>query len=167
MKPVVLPLIGQDAKTGTHMSRLGKMATAALLALLGGCATLTEDSTDQIVEVHVVQDNRELAGVGCVLSNGLGRWFVVAPGRITVTRQAMPLTVDCAREGVGRSVEQVQSRYDARDLIATMATGGVGFVMDAYSGAGFAYPPVLTVMLPTAHPQREAEVSEAGRNRVF
>jgi hypothetical protein len=168
MKPGILPLMEQDAKPGTHMSRIGKMATAALLAALGGCATLTEDSTDQIVEVHAVQDNRELAGVGCVLSNKLGRWFVVAPGRITVARTPQPLTVDCAKDGVGRAVEYAQSRYDAHDLIATvLTTGGVGYVMDSYSGAGFAYPPVLTVILPTAQPQREAEVSEAARNRVF
>jgi hypothetical protein len=150
-----------------HMSRLGRMAGAAMLAALGGCATLTEDSTDQIIEVHAVQDHREIAGVGCVLSNKLGRWFVVAPGRITVARTPLPLTVDCARQGAGRALEYVQSRYDAHDLIATvLATGGMGYLMDTYSGAGFAYPPVLTVVIQQPH-AAGADMSEAAANRIF
>jgi hypothetical protein len=139
----------QDGLSGEFMSQIGKLAALTALAVLGGCATLTEDSTDQLLEVHVVQDNRELTGVGCVLTNQRGRWFVVAPGRVTVARYGRPLVVDCKRDGVGQSVEVVQSRYDAHDLIGNvLATGGIGYVMDTYSGAGFAYPPVLTVVIP-------------------
>jgi hypothetical protein len=149
------------------MSRFGKIAAAVTLAALGGCATLTEDSTDQLLEVHAVQDNREIAGVGCVLSNELGRWFVVAPGRITVARYPQPLTIDCAREGVGRAVEVAQSRYDTHDLIGTvLATGGLGYLVDSHSGAGFAYPPVLTVVIPKAREQ-DAALSGAPGNNIF
>lgn len=138
------------------------------LAALGGCATLTADSTDQIVEVHVVQNSREIAGVGCVLYNELGRWFVVAPGRVKVARYPRPLIVDCAREGVGRAVDVAQSRYDAHDLIGTvLTTGGIGYVMDTYSGAGFAYPPVLTVVIPKVEQPRDPATVEAPANSVF
>jgi hypothetical protein len=149
------------------MSRFRKIAAAATLAALGGCATLTEDSTDQLLEIHVVQDHREIAGVGCVLSNKLGRWFVLAPGRVTVARHALPLTVDCAREGVGRSVQLAPSRYDPHDLIGNvLATGGAGYVVDRYTGAGFGYPPVLTVVIPK--PQApDAALAEALPNQVF
>jgi hypothetical protein len=103
------------------------IAAAAGLAALGGCATLTEDSTEQLLELHTVQENREVTGVGCVLSNKLGRWFVVAPGRVRVSRYSAPLTVDCGREGIGRTVEVVRSRYDTKDLMATaVTTGGAG-----------------------------------------
>lgn len=150
------------------MSQIMKLAALAALAALGGCATLMEDSTDQIVEVHVVQNNRELTGVGCVLYNELGRWFVVAPGRVTVTRYPRPLIVDCAREGVGRTVDVAKSRYDAHDLIVTvLATGGIGYVMDTYSGKGFAYPPVLTVVIPKDDPPRDQATVEAPANSIF
>lgn len=150
----------------THMSRIGKIAVAALLAALGGCATLTEESTDQLLEVHAVQDNREVVGIGCVLSNKAGRWFVVAPGRVRVARHAQPLTIDCGHDGVGRTVEEVHSRYDSRDLIATaVTTGGLGYLVDRRSGAGFGYPDTLTVILPKAAP-RESGVGAAD-NRVF
>jgi hypothetical protein len=148
------------------MSRISKLAAAAMLLALGGCATLTEDSTDQIVEVHTVQNHREIAGIGCVLTNELGRWYVTAPGRVTVARFARPLTVDCARDGVGRKIEYIPSRYDAHDLIGTvLATGGLGYVMDTYSGAGFAYPPVLTIDIPKVVVQQQP--TETAGNPIF
>jgi hypothetical protein len=148
------------------MSRIGKMVAAATLAALGGCATLTEDSTDQIVEVHTVQNHREIAGIGCVLTNELGRWYVTAPGRVTVARYVRPITVDCARDGIGRKIEYIQSRYDAHDLIlTTLTTGGIGYITDTYSGAGFAYPPVITIDIPkVVVPQ---EPTETAGNRIF
>jgi hypothetical protein len=150
----------------THMSRFGRIAVAATLAALGGCATLTEDSTEQLLEVHAVQDNREVAGVGCVLSNKVGRWFVVAPGRVRVARYSQPLMVDCAREGIGRTVEMVDARYDARELIATaVTTGGLGYLVDMRSGAGFGYPETLTVVI--AKPAPRADGAGAAENRVF
>jgi hypothetical protein len=148
------------------MSRIGLLAAAAVLLALGGCATLTEDSTDQIVEVHTVQNHREIAGIGCVLTNELGRWYVTAPGRVTVTRYARPLTVDCARDGIGRKIEYIPSRYDAHDLIGTvLATGGIGYVMDSYSGAGFAYPAVLTIDIPKVIVQQQP--TETAGNPIF
>jgi hypothetical protein len=148
------------------MSRIAKIAAAAGLAALGGCATLTEDSTEQLLELHTVQENREVTGVGCVLSNKLGRWFVVAPGRVRVSRYSQPLTVDCGRDGIGRTVEVVDSRYDSRDLIATaVTTGGLGYLVDMRSGAGFGYPDTLTVVIPKAAPRESG--AGAADNRVF
>jgi hypothetical protein len=148
------------------MSRIAKIAAAAALGALGGCATLTDDSTDQVLELHTVQENREVAGVGCVLSNKLGRWFVVAPGRVRVSRHSAPLTVDCAREGIGRTVEVVRSRYGTKDLMATaVTTGGLGYLVDMRSGAGFGYPDTLTVVIPKA-PARESGAGAAD-NQVF
>jgi hypothetical protein len=142
------------------------IAAAAGLAALGGCATLTDDSPDQLLELHAVQENREVMGVGCVLSNKLGRWFVVAPGRVRVARYSAPLTVDCGREGIGRTVEVVHSRYDSKDLIATaVTTGGLGYLVDMRSGAGFGYPDTLTVIIPKAAPRERG--AGAADNRVF
>src|SRR4051812_9225149 len=62
---------------------------------LSGCVTATVDTTAQQVEVHAILDHREVAGVGCLLANDFGRWFVVAPGRVTVVRSSKPLAVYC------------------------------------------------------------------------
>jgi hypothetical protein len=140
---------------------------AGLLAALGGCATLT-DSSEQLVEVRTVAANQEVYGAGCVLSNDVGRWFVLAPGRVTITRSAAPLALDCARQGQGSASELVASRFDTGKLIGNVVvTGGLGYLVDHHSGAGFAYPSTLTVIMhaPPAAPM--AEAAGAPENRVF
>jgi hypothetical protein len=150
------------------MSRFIPLLLAALaVAALGGCATLT-DSTQQQLELHTIVDNREVAGVGCVLSNDAGRWFVVAPGRVTIDRSAGALAVDCARQGVGSSREIIDSRFDTGKLMGNVVvSGGLGYLVDRRSGAGFAYPATLTVVMRRADLAAVAEQGGAADNRVF
>jgi len=126
----------------------------ALTAFLAGCV-ITPTTTTQQLELHTILDHREVTGVGCVLSNGAGRWFVVAPGRVTVERTREPLSVDCAREGTGSAREQVAarpgSRFDADRLIGNLI---VRTPLDAYfdrnAGASVAYPSIITVLMRPA-----------------
>jgi hypothetical protein len=140
-----------DHMTGLN-SYLGigslKLASAlALAGLLAGCATMTEPR-QQLLELHTILEYREVAGVGCVLANEAGRWFVIAPGRVTVTRSAGPLSIECAREGTGSARELVASRFDTGKLIGNaVVSGGLGYLVDRHSGAGFDYPATLTVIL--------------------
>jgi hypothetical protein len=138
----------------------------ALLLTASGCATLS-DSPQQQLEVHTILDHREVAGVGCVLSNDMGRWFVMAPGRVTVTRSSTPLTVDCVRAGTGGAREEVASRFDTDKLLGNVAiSAGLGYYVDRHSGAGFAYPGMLTVLM---HGPQEAAagIAQAQENSMF
>jgi hypothetical protein len=129
--------------------RNGGFALLALAAsaALPGCATLT-DTDQQDVAVRAIFDHREVAGVGCVLANGAGRWFVVAPGRVTIRKSAQDLVVDCKKDGVGASRESVASRFGTGKLLANAVTSaGAGYLVDRHSGAGFDYPATLTVLL--------------------
>lgn len=148
----------------------------ALATVLAGCASMGELPTQQL-EIHTILDHREVAGVGCVLANSAGRWFVVAPGRITVQRSRDPLTVDCARDGAG-AVEVAQARatglIDGDKLIGKLVvkTGLDGYV-SRFDGAGVAYPGVLTVLLRPAAPragaagQEARQAAEASANSLF
>lgn len=140
---------------------------AALLGMAGGCATLS-DSPQQQLEVHAILDNRELAGVGCVLENDAGRWFVVAPGRVTVDRSSQPLRIDCRRQGVAAR-EEVHSRFDTDKLIGnTVISAGLGYYVDRRSGAGFSYPAILTVLMrPSESASGEAAAQAEPGNVVF
>jgi hypothetical protein len=150
-----------------HMSRFKNYLLTALSAALGGCATMT-DSTGQLLELHTIAHNREVAGVGCVLANDAGRWFVVAPGRVTIERSAGPLAIDCVRQDVGSSRELVDSRFDTGKLIGNVVlSGGLGYLVDRRSGAGFAYPATLTVILQPTGVAVAAEQGAAPDNRVF
>jgi hypothetical protein len=142
---------------------------AALLALAAGCATLG-DSTQQQLEVHTILDNREVAGVGCVLENDAGRWFVVAPGRVTVDRSQQPLSIVCKRQGVGAVSDYVGSRFDTDKLIGNaVTTAGLGYYVDRRSGAGFSYPSTLTLILraPQEGPGAGATEQATADNPVF
>ncbi len=130
--------------------RFGVRAGAvALLATLAGCATISESPTQRL-EVHAIQDHREIAGVGCVVTNDAGRWFVTAPGRVTVTRSAGNLFVDCRKGTESAGQERFVSRPNSSAMIGNVATAGLGYLLDKKTGAGFDYPEVLTVLMKPA-----------------
>jgi hypothetical protein len=149
------------------LNRWNRWIALALAAVSGGCATMTEPRQQQL-ELHTILEHREVAGVGCVLANDAGRWFVVAPGRVTVSRSAGPLTVDCQRTGAGSARELVASRFGTDKLIGNaVISGGLGYLVDRHSGAGFDYPATLTVILQAAPAQDAPEAVAAHHNVMY
>jgi hypothetical protein len=136
-------------------------AAVALFASLAGCASLTE-STDQNVLVQTVLDHREIAGVGCVLYNDMGKWFVTTPARVTLRKSAGPLRIDCEKTGKGWAYEKVDSRADANIWGNLVLTAGVGIYVDANTGAGYDYPSILTVVMRPAQDKEEGPAPAAG-----
>jgi hypothetical protein len=123
-----------------------RYCVTAALTLLGGCATLTE-STQQQVLVQTILDNREVFGAGCVLSNDVGKWFVTSPGRVIIQKSRMPLRVDCKKEGAGTADEKIASKVNGTLWGNVAFTAGIGYFVDRETGAGFDYPPTLTIVL--------------------
>lgn len=164
---------GQVCFIGEDMSHLS-FRTACALALsvaLAGCVTAPAEPTTQQLEVHAILDHREVTGVGCVLSNAAGRWFVVAPGRVTVERSRSPLAIDCARDGAGSAVDVAPARntslFDGGRLIGRIIVGvGAGTQADPYDGSGVAYASTLTVLMHPTAPSGAAESADTG-NVVF
>ena len=126
--------------------QLGALALLALPGMLAGCATISESPTQRL-EVHAILDHREIAGVGCVITNDAGRWFVTAPGRVTVTRSAGNLFVDCRKGTESSGQERFASRPNSSAMIGNVATAGLGYLLDKKTGAGFDYPETLTVLM--------------------
>lgn len=139
----------------------------AVPLVLGGCATVSESPLQQL-ELHAVLDYKEIGGVGCILSNDMGRWFVVAPGRVTVTRSTQPLQVSCKKDGAGMAQESFGSRVELAGLAGNVAiSAGVGHLVDRYTGAGFAYPANLTVLMEPVQPQQDLLAAQKVESRVF
>ena len=125
------------------------LAAGTLLLLgLGGCATLT-GNTEQMVLVQTIQDNRELTGAGCILSNDVGKWFVTTPGRITIRKSREPLKVDCRKHGSPAVAvdDNIDPKLNASIWGNVILTLGVGYFVDRNTGAGFDYPSVLTIVM--------------------
>ena len=101
-------------RTRTHIrTRILALAMACLSLAVAGCASLSE-STQQNVMVQTVLDHREIFGVGCVLYNDVGKWFVTTPARVTLRKSATPLRIDCRKEGAASSAERLRSRSPLR-----------------------------------------------------
>lgn len=118
---------------------------AAVAVFLAGCGTLTQ-SSNQTLLVQTVLDYKPVDGVGCVLSNAAGRWFVMTPAHITIKKAAGPLRVDCRKDGAA-SNELVGARQDRTLWGNYVFTGGLGNKLDRETGRGFEYPGTVTVVL--------------------
>ena len=123
-------------------------ARTLLLFGLGGCATLT-GNTEQMVLVQTIQDNRELTGAGCILSNDVGKWFVTTPGRITIRKSQEPLKVDCRKHGspAVATDDHIDPKLNGSVWGNVILTLGVGYFVDRNTGAGFDYPSILTIVM--------------------
>jgi hypothetical protein len=139
----------------------------AVLALLGGCASISE-SPNQDLMVRAVQDNREIGGVGCVLTNNAGRWFVTAPGHVSVRKSAGNLFVDCRKGDISAGQEQFASRANNTATIGNaVTTAGLGYLYDKRTGAGFDYPDTITVLMhATGRHPASTQGDEARRNDI-
>jgi hypothetical protein len=133
-----------------------------LLAGLAGCATLTE-SPQQVLLVQTVQDNREIGGVGCIVQNSEGRWFVTTPGRVAITRSQGQLWVDCAKGPGSQGRDVVASKSNTMAIVGNVVlTAGLGYLVDRRTGAGYDYPDTVTVIM---HRPEGSVVPDAGDNR--
>lgn len=120
------------------------IAVAALLAVTG-CASIT-GSKLQPISVQTVQDGKEVAGVSCTLTNDAGKWFVTTPGSVTVQKSTGDMAVDCTKDDL-KGRENLVSKSNGAVWGNIIAGGGIGYIVDRSTGAGFDYPNVVTVIL--------------------
>lgn len=118
--------------------------TATILALTG-CASIT-GSKLQPLSVQTVQDGKEVSGVACTLINDAGKWFVTSPGSVTVQKSTGDMAVDCAKDDL-MGHENLVSKNNGAVWGNIIAGGGIGYIVDRNTGAGFDYPNSITVVL--------------------
>lgn len=116
-----------------------------MLLALTGCASIT-GSKLQPLSVQTIQDGKEVAGVGCTLTNDAGKWFVTTPGSVTVQKSTGDMAVDCTKEEL-RGHENLVSKSNGAVWGNIIVGGGIGYIVDRNTGAGFDYPNNVTVIL--------------------
>ncbi|HQT25555.1 MAG TPA: hypothetical protein PLK99_03030 [Burkholderiales bacterium] len=118
-----------------------------LIALLAvtGCASITESKL-QPVSVQTVEGGKEVAGAGCTLTNDVGKWFVTTPGSVTIHKSTDDLSVDCTKQSE-KGHEKIVSKANGGVWGNILVGGGIGYVVDRNTGAGFDYPTNITVVL--------------------
>lgn len=125
------------------MNRLLAMAS---LLVVTGCASIAGEKM-QPISVQTTQDSKEVAGVGCTLMNDAGKWFVTSPGSVTVHKSTGDLAIDCIKDGNVAGHETLVSKSNGAIWGNVIAGGGVGYLVDRNTGAGFNYPDSITIVL--------------------
>lgn len=117
----------------------------AALSLLTGCASISGERM-QPITVKTIHDNVEIAGVGCTLTNDAGSWFVTSPGSVSVHKSTGDLAVDCKKDVLAGN-QTLVSKSNGAVWGNIIAGGGIGYLVDRNTGAGFDYPASATIML--------------------
>lgn len=131
-------------------SRLRRLAVLGTLAgapaLLGGCATLTKGSSQNIT---VTTDP---IGAICTLTREGEVIGIVnpTPGTLNVSKSHTDLVVRCVKDDYVDAVGNVGSKFQAMTFGNILFGGLVGVVVDAASGASAEYEPTITIRLVPA-----------------
>jgi hypothetical protein len=117
----------------------------AVLAAMTGCASISGERT-QPINVKTVHDNVEVAGIGCTLTNDAGSWFLTSPDSVNVHKSTGDLAIDCKKDTFAGN-QTLVSKANGAVWGNVLLGGGIGYIVDRNTGAGFDYPGSTTVML--------------------
>jgi ligand-binding sensor domain-containing protein len=110
-----------------------------------GCASIT-GSKNQPLSVTTTHDKKPITGVNCELNNDKGKWFVTTPGSVIILKSYEDLTVVCKKEDTKHAGVNTFKSTNEGAVWGNVLTGGlIGYAVDASTGAGFSYEPILNV----------------------
>ena len=101
----------------------------------------------QPITVQSIHDSKEVVGVTCTLQNDEGKWLVTTPGSVTVHKSTGDMAVDCAKDGGLVGHETLVSKSNGAVWGNILIGGGIGYIVDRNTGAGFNYPSNITIVL--------------------
>ena len=79
--------------------------------------------------------------------NDAGKWFVTTPGSVTVHKSTGDLPVDCKSDDALVGHETLVSKTNGAVWGNILVGGGIGYIVDRNTGAGFDYPTTIAVAL--------------------
>jgi hypothetical protein len=116
-----------------------------VLVFFTGCASIT-GSKLQPVSVSTTCDLVPVNDASCTLTNDKGSWFVKTPGSVTINKAYGDISVECKKDDMKGS-KTFKSSSEGAVWGNIIAGGGIGYLVDANTGAGFAYPNSMTINL--------------------
>lgn len=132
----------------------------ALSVLMGGCASVTGSTTQNVSVQTREYVGGDLPGAVCELSNNKGKWLVTTPGSVMIHRSNDDMQILCSKPGFENGRSSVVSQTKA-EMFGNIILGGViGAVIDHNSGSGYEYPEYIQVLLRAlARTESSASVS--------
>lgn len=121
------------------------IAIIGAVCLLPGCASVSGERM-QPITVQTIHENTEVAGIGCTLTNDAGSWFVTTPASVAVHKSTGDMAINCKKEALVGS-QTLVSKANGSVWGNILVGGGIGYIVDRNTGAGFDYPGTVTVMM--------------------
>ena len=137
-------------------------ATYALLAggvlLCSGCATITSGTTQ-----NIRVDTGEVAGANCEGVDKKGHKFhwLNTPSSTVVQKGDGPMFITCEKEGYQKATVSTDEKVVGATFGNIIVGGGVGFLVDAMSGAAQEYPDEVKIPMRRLGEVDSAESNEA------
>ncbi len=142
-----------------NRSKVNCLIVLIIASQLSACASITGSKNQAIsVQTHIKGDNVE--GAKCVLLNDKGSWFVTTPGSIMVQKSAEDLAITCNKQGMNTGIAYFRSKSNGGIWGNILAGGVIGYAIDASNGAGFDYPPLLTVEMGVTQTPPKKEIPQ-------
>ena len=120
-----------------------RVLTLLAMVVLTGCASVT-GSKLQPVSVSTTCDSVPVNEASCTLINDKGSWFVKTPGSVTINKAYGDISVECKKDDMKGSMT-FKSSSEGAVCGNIIAGGGIGYLVDANTGAGFAYPNSMSI----------------------
>jgi hypothetical protein len=136
----------------------------AVLVTLTGCASITGDKM-QPISVKTVHNNAEIAGLNCTLSNDAGAWSVISPGSVRVHKSTGDLAVKCKNDTFAGD-QTLVSKANGAVWGNIIVGGGIGYIVDRSTGAGFDYPGSVTITIVSQQPAKAIAAVVAPQSAV-
>jgi hypothetical protein len=124
-----------------------KLIFMAFALLLGGCASIT-GNTNQNVSVQTKEPTGvEVIGANCELTNSKGKWFIVTPGTVGIHRSNDDIQILCRKDGYEPGRNGFVSDTKGMMFGNIIFGGGIGAIVDHSSGAAYEYPSLFQVLM--------------------
>ncbi len=121
------------------------------LVALSGCASITGSKT-QPISVTAICEAEQIQGASCTVTNDKGVSYTSTPGTVMVTKSNADLSVTCTKEKVSSNPAVVKSASNVNIWGNILLGGPIGAAIDAGTGAGFDYPPTVSVVFNSPCP---------------
>jgi len=112
----------------------------ALALTLSGCATIASGTTQSILV-----DTFNATGATCKGVDKKGReyYWVNTPSSTTVQKGDGPMSITCEKAGFKKTIHTIDETITASTFGNIILGGGIGFLVDATSGAAQEYPTLV------------------------
>ena len=116
--------------------------------LTTGCSSITGDGTSQNISlVTVTEENQDIIGAKCELTNDEGMWTTVTPSSVMIHRSNKDMQIFCSKEGHQDGRKTVVSKTKANMFGNIIFGGGIGAIIDHNNGSAYQYPSTVKITM--------------------